>query len=229
MKKIALAASLATLAFAVTAFVAPKTSEDDKFEGVITYSISIDNQQYAQMFAGSSVKVYVKGTKTKTVSNMTMMNRTEISDNSSDAKPIVLIDAGGNKYQVKNNDTAKSTTKDPDIKYVDGTKEIAGYTCKKAQVTVTSKTGETTTADVYYTEKIPAFEGKNGQFKGLKGCALEFSVAQQGINMTMTATEVKKQSVPDDAFTVPKGYKLMSMQEIMADMQKNMGGGDGGN
>ena len=228
MKKIAAVVSLFAFAFGVTAFVIPKTTDDAKFEGVITYSMTVDNAQYAQMFAGSTVKIYMKGSKTKSVTNSAMYKRIEIGDNSTTAKPILLVEAGGNKYQMKDDTSKAAADVTPDIKYVDGTKEIAGYTCKKAEVTATSKTGETTTADVYYTEKLPAFKGKSG-IKGLKGCALEFSVSQQGIKITMTATEVKQQSVSDDTFIVPKGYKLVTQQEMMADMQKNMGGGDGGN
>jgi hypothetical protein len=80
--------------------------------------------------------------------------------------------------------------------------------------------------DVYYTDQINATEGKYGMFKGLKGFALEFTIAaQQGMNITFSATDVKQQSVPDNTFAVPNGYKLVTQKEMMADMQKNMGGG----
>src|ERR1035441_6343130 len=108
MKKIAIVASLATLAVAFTAFVSPKTSDDPSFEGIVTYTMTVDNQQYAQYFAGSSVKIYIKGTKSKSVTNSAMYKRIEISDASTTDKSILLVEAGGNKYQLKNDDTAKA-------------------------------------------------------------------------------------------------------------------------
>ncbi len=223
MKKIAIVASVVTLALGFTAFVAPKTTGDSNFEGTVTYTMTVDNQQYAQYFAGSTVTVSIKGSKSKWSTNSMMYKRIEISDANSSDNPVKLVEAGGNKYQVK--DTAK-TEKDPVIKYVDGSKVVAGYTCKKAQVTSTDKTGQSITTDVYYTDKIVTSESKKGKFKGLNGFPLEFSVSQQGMSITISATEVKTESVSDNTFTIPKGYKLMTEAEIRADMMKNMGGGN---
>ncbi len=224
MKKIGLIASLATIGFAVTAFIVPKASTDSTFEGVITYSISVDNPQMASMMQGSSMKVYIKGDKTKTMMDMGMYKQIVISDRKTPDDPIVLKEVMGNKYQVKN-DKTKKDEKDPVIKYSDEIKQIAGYTCHKAEVAISDDQGQPFTSSVYYTTDIPSPEEKEGQFKGLKGFPMEFSVRKQGMNILMTATTVEKKSLTDDIFAVPSGYKLMTQEEIQADMQKNMGGG----
>lgn len=218
-----MAASLAAIGFAVTAFVAPKTTPGDQnFEGIVTYSISVDNPQMAA-FVGSSMKVYMKGSKTKTIQDG-MITKTIFSDHGTTDEPTVLLDAMGGKYQVKN-DPKKDAEKDPDIKYVDGTKTVAGYTCHKAEITITDPQGQPATSEVYYTEDIVTPPAKSGPFKSLKGFPLEFSTTQQGVKASITATKIDKQSVSDDTFTVPSGYKLMTMDEIKADIQKNMSSG----
>jgi len=226
MKKIAFIASLAVVGFGVSAFVAPKASTDDTFEGVVTYTISVDNEQAASMMQNASIKTYIKGDKTKTVSDMGVYKNTTIADRSKSDDPIILIDAMGNKYQLKSDPTKKKDDKDPVIKYTDDTKKIAGYNCHKAEITVTDDQGQSYTTNIYYTEDIVTPPAKSGQFKGLKGFPLEFSIKQQGMNMVLSATNVTKQSVSDDTFTVPSGYKLMTREEMQADIQKNMSSGN---
>lgn len=227
MKKIAIAALLAT-GLAFTAFISPKTFSADNtpFEGVVTYSVSIDNPQAAAMMQNASGTVYIKGDKYKTVMDMGMQKITIIADEKSPDKPVMLIEVMGYKYQLKN-DSSKKDDKSPDIKYSDDTKTIAGYVCHKADVTVTDKTGQTYTTTVYYTQEIPCFnDSKNNPFKGLKGFPMEYSMKQQGTTITFSATKVAKQSVPDDTFNVPSGYKLMTQAEMVQDIQKNMQSGN---
>lgn len=225
MRKITFMAGLATIGLVAMSFIAPKLSTDTNFEGVITYSVTVDNPQYAAMMQGSSMKIYLKGEKEKSVSDMGMMKITSYSDHTSTDKPIVIEEMGGNKYQVKRDD-AKDDDKAPDFKYVDGTKEIAGYTCHKAQITSVDAQGQSITSDIYYADGIISGPVKSGEFKGLKGFPLEFTIRRSGMGILMSATNVKKQSVSDDTFIAPKGYKLMTQEEIFQDAQKNMGGGN---
>jgi len=225
MKKTALAAFVA-IGFAVMAFVAPKAYADSGFEGIVTYSISVDNPQMAPMLQGASMKTYIKGDKTKTCSDMGMSKTTVITDKDNPDGSVFLIELMGNKYQLKNDKTKKDDEKGPEIKYTDETKQIAGYTCHKAEVTITDQQGQSYTANVYYTEELPATQGKGVPFKGLKGFPLEYSMKQQGMTILMSATSVTKQAVPDDTFTVPSGYKLMTAEEMQQDIQKNMGDGN---
>ena len=228
MKKIALAASLAGIAFAISAFVAPKsttTTNADAFEGVVTYSVSVDNPQAAAMMQNRSVKVYIKGDRTKTMVDMGMSKQIYFTDKKTPDDPIILVEVMGNKYQLKN-DKTKKDDKSPDIKYVDSTKTIAGYVCKRADITVTGKDGQSYISNVYYTTELPYYEGGSGQFKGLKGFPMEYSMKQRGMTVSMTATKVEKQTVSEDAFKVPSGYALMTAEEMSADIQKKMSGGN---
>ncbi len=107
------------------------------------------------------------------------------------------------------------------IKYLDETKMIAGYKCKKAEVTMKSKEGKAETFTVFYTDEIPSSETKN-MFEGLKGMPLEYSISQGGVNMTFSTKSIEKMAVPDSKFELDKaGYKVTTLEEL----QKSMMGG----
>ncbi len=219
MKKILCAVSITIAAFALSAFIAPISTSDNSFEGVITYSVSSDDPQAATLLQTSSMKIYIKGDKAKMASNLGMQKRTVFMDMRNPDKPVVLLELLGYKYQVKD-DTTKP--REPIIKYTDETKTIAGYTCHKAVITVTDKQGETYNTDVYCTEQLPSFFSKNSQFKGLKGFPLKFSQKQQGVFVSFSATTVDKQTLSDDVFVIPPGYKLMTAAQIQQDIQTKM-------
>jgi GLPGLI family protein len=227
MKKITFVASLAIIGFGVSAFVVPNASTDGvAFEGIVTYSINADDPQVAAM-AGTSMKEYVKGDKRKIVQEGVFANKMIFMDINKPNEPVVLIDAAGSKYQLKNDTTKKEDdTITPQIKYLDGTKKIAGYSCKKAEMTITLQ-GQSITSAVYYTEELVSAPIKGGMFKGLKGFPLEYSLSQQGVTITYSATKVSKETLTDDVFKAhTSGYKLMTGEEIQADIQKNMASGN---
>ena len=203
-------------------FIPPASPATNTFEGVITYSVSVDNPQLAPAVANSSVTAYIKGGKTKTYFNMGVSKSTFYTNSATPDANVVLIQAMGNNYQLKNDDSKKSDDMNPDIKYMDGTKTIAGHTCHKAQMTMKGGDGKPYTTDVYYTEDIPATPDVHSPFNQLKGFPLEYTKRQQGMNLLITATNIEKKNIPDDTFTIPTGYKLMTAREITQDVHKQM-------
>lgn len=212
MKKITFLASIAIVGFAVSAFVSPNLSDDKgEFEGVVTYSINVSDPQYAPS-VGNSLKVYIKGSKSKTVQEggFTKMS---FGDTNKPNNQVTLIDIMGSKYLIKN-DTTKKDTSTPVVKYEDATKKIAGYACHKAEVTTTVQ-GQAVTVTVYYTEDIVSKTNNYGSFKGLKGFPLEYAASQSGITVTYTATKVSKESLTDDIFKPHvSGYKPVTAEEL---------------
>lgn len=202
------------------------------FEGVITYTINMeggDNDQVAQMMKAYTIKTYIKGDMCRTESNMGMVSTIAIGNSKKPKEPVLLINMMGEKYQLKidEKEMKKSETNKPEIKYLTGTKKIAGYDCKEAQISVKDdKTGSTMTSDVYYTDQLPYNnDGYQNHFNGLKGFPLSYSMSQSGMNFTFAAQSIEKQSVPDSLFNVPAGYKLMSEDDMEKDIAKKMGGG----
>jgi len=233
MKKLAKVSALIVAGFMLFAFT--NMGGGNNFEGVVTFTFNIDGDappQAAQMMQGSTIKTYIKGNMSRTESNFGMMKTVTIADKSKPDGTVMLMDMMGNKYQLKMDDKTKKEADDAkpaEIKYLDGTKTIAGYACKEAQATmIDKKSGTTYTSDIYYTEDLPYNnETPSAQFKGLKGFPMSFNMKKSGISFTIAAQSIVKQSVPDSMFAVPAGYKLMTQDDMQKDMMSHMGGGGG--
>jgi GLPGLI family protein len=193
------------------------------FEGVITYAIELDSDDLDPMtksfLEGMSTEVFIKGEKTKIIQDQGMAKTIIISEGKK--APVILMDMMGQKLRMKNDpDFTKKeeeAAKNTQIKETNETKTIAGYTCKKAEVT--NMNGET--AVVYYTPELPASNSPGAQFKGLKGMALEYELNQMGMKMIVKAKSVKSEKVADSKFAIPDGYTEVSVE----DLQKMFGGG----
>jgi GLPGLI family protein len=119
-------------------------------------------------------------------------------------------------------DIKKEEAKNPEptIKYLDETKTIAGYKCKKAEIVMKTKDGKEETVNVYYTEEIPTTDVKS-IYKGLKGFPMEYVMNQGGIKMTFAAKTVSREPVADSKFEIPKeGYTETTMEDFQKSMQQ---------
>ncbi|MDQ3048618.1 MAG: hypothetical protein M3R27_13800 [Bacteroidota bacterium] len=221
MKKILLSAAIAVMSFSTL-------SAQKSFEGSITYSINFDGSglppEAMDMLKGAETTTYIKNEKRRVDMNMPMQS-TSTYMNAKEKNIVTTMDIMGQKYLIRTSeaDIKKDQESQPEtiIKYTDETKEIAGYKCKKAEITVKSKDGKEEIVTVFYTEKIPASELKSA-FKGLKGFPLEYSMSQSGIKMKFFAKTVSKEKVADTKFEIPKeGYRETTLEEL----QKEMSGG----
>jgi GLPGLI family protein len=204
------------------------------FEGKIVYTIDIDNPNLPPaakaMLAGSELSIYIKGAKSRSDMSMAMQNTSTISDAQTNTS-VVLMELMGNKYKIKNDMSKLDTAKTPDVsvEYLNETKEIAGYKCKKAQMTFKDKSGKPFTTDIYYTEEITnhlGYDNRSSQFKKLKGMPLEYEMnGERGMKMKMTAKSVSKYSVADSKFYIPEGYKETTLEDMQKDIRKMMENG----
>jgi len=133
-----------------------------------------------------------------------------------------LINLMGQKIAIEMGDIFESSenSNKPTIEYIDDSKTIAGYECKKAIYTITTTTDdidEKIATEIYYSPEIPA--QSNHQFKDLKGLPLEYSVTTQGMTMKIKAISVTKEKYTKKVFEIPSDYEKMTMEEF----QKMMG------
>jgi len=93
------------------------------------------------------------------------------------------------------------------------TKMIAGYKCKKANVSY--KDGKLGPFDVYYTEDIE-LENPNWAtpFKDVKGVLMGYRINRYGFYMEFTATKVDQDNIDDNQFKIPPEYKRISKEQI---------------
>ena len=219
MKRTAVISGLVLAGLTVTAFINPVSSgRSSGFEGVVTYTVVANGA--AMSHAGQrerKITVYIKGNKSKTIVGSGNYINTIIANLNEPDDYILLMDADGHKYQLKNDPAKKYSA--PVINYVDGTKTIEGYTCHKAEVTIKVDEATTIKEDVYYTTDISSGTS-NREFRGLKGFPLEWVTTNLANTTTTTAINIDKKSLSDDEFSVPPGYKLVTQEEMLQDMKK---------
>lgn len=125
---------------------------------------------------------------------------------------VILKELGGNKY-LYNLTAAQWAEKNKDFEGLTvslqaDTKNILGYECKKAVITL--QNGTVTT--VYYaTTIIPSVAENPFQFKGIPGFVLEYeSEISSGKKITYTAIKINFNPVAASLFEIPKsGYRVM--------------------
>ena len=198
------------------------------FEGVITFKITYPDSKFSESQLAMVPKMFtvsVKGSKARTDLEVSSMKTIEITDYIEKTKT-TMIDMMGQKYAIKQTtaDIEKEMAKEavPTVELSPETRAIAGYTCKKAVVTVNND-GVKTIYEVYYTDelgsKIVNFD--NPLYKDINGVLLEFRVINHDVTMKFTATSVEKKSMSAKDFDIPSDYKLTTQEEL----KSKFGGG----
>ncbi len=181
-------------------FVTNAQSFEGKVTFGITYDLPADQQQYASMMPAEHVFL-IKNELTRMDQDMMGTKSTMIHDNANGIT-IVLLDFQGKKY--------KMTMKDEDIKndfeveYLSETKDILGYSCKKALIKMGEDLGETI---IYYTNELPSPKMKG--MEKLEGFPLEYMISSQGMKIHYLSREIKEESIADSMFAIPDGYEEM--------------------
>ena len=225
MKKILFAISFALCARLCTSFPA---SSGKPFEGVITFKITYPDNKISESQMAMFPKVLtvsVKGSKARTDMELSGMKTVEITD-CVDKTKVALLNMMGQKYAIKQNaaEIEKELGKEakPTVELSSETKVIAGYTCKKAVVTVNDD-GVKSTYEVYYSNELGSktVNFDNPLYKEIDGVLLEFSMKNRDINMKFTATSIEKKSLSAKDFEIPSDYTVTTQDEL----KSKFGGG----
>ena len=194
-------------------------------EGKISYSIDIssddpDMAMAITMFSGSSMDLYFANDLARTdIDFGAMMSMTTVVNNKTEEVMILMGGMMGDKAVLTNSKEMEIDQEDTPEMTVTLTKEkktIMGYKCKKA--IITDEDGNE--MEYWYTEEISTITtDKNSAMAKLPGLALEYSVDQNGMLMSFTATAVEQKL---DAATIaeklsmeiPEGYEEMTYEEF---------------
>ncbi|MCX6258403.1 MAG: hypothetical protein NTW49_10980 [Bacteroidia bacterium] len=202
--------------------------ESKPFEGYVTMGISMEGANLSEAQKAQVPKeatITIKGNLVKTENKTMFYDEISISDcDKQTLLEIINVESAGMKKYIKmsKEDVEKGFTSLPtyDVKEVNETKEIAGYTCKKAEIT----DEEGNVNIIYYSADINVANSNwdNPIMKNIKGFPLEYSQPAGG-NTTIkyVAKDVKKKKVKDSEFAVPDGYTEMTKEEAA----QMMGGG----
>ena len=200
----------------IALFILPITLLAQSFEGKIDYKMSYKNlpaeMQGMEDMLPKNQTIWIKGSKSRYEQKMTQMSTIVISD-ADDGTSIILMELMGQKYKLAisqdDMDALIGSQTVPKITYVDGTKEIAGYLCKKAEVEMDGFDGK---AIFYYTEEIPPVQVKGMEALALRGMYMAYEATTQGMTISIEVETIDKSSVSDDKFIVPNGYTEMPAQ-----------------
>lgn len=177
-------------------------------------------QSQLGMLSGSTFTMYHKDDKSRTEMDMGgMMKTTTITSTKAD-KGVMLIDGMMGKLaaELDSINEKSKDTKAPDVKLVDKTKTILGYTCKKAIVKI-GDDDKASTFTYWYTDKIKPAAGAMGKYVkgGVPGLPLEYTIEMPQMTMTFTATNVEtkvKETKGMFDMTIPDGYTKTSLDKL---------------
>ena len=200
------------------------------FKGVVTYKITFPGMDIDPSMAAmmpKMAKLSIKGDMSRFEISMGQMGTQVQLINSLDKTVTTCLDMMGQKlYYTETQDEINAELDDKDnvsVDIKDETKEIAGYECQKAVITVNQE-GNEMIFTVYYTEEIgsSSMNFDNPFFKEIPGAMLEFEIDTGGGQMMkMEAVSVEKKNVADSEFEVPEGFEEKTQEEI----QQMFGGG----
>ena len=184
----------------------------------IIYKMELPPEQLQMdaMLEGSTFTQYMRGPLSRIDMNFNIVHYTYLI-NSKTETMTTLIDQHGNKYLIRagKEQYNKDLKQYENIQFTDQTetKEIAGYSCRKAIGTMP----DGKTFEVFYaTDLVPENKQYNRRFVNLKGIPLEFEIiTKTGAKTRVIATKVDLYPIPASYFDVPKtGYKEVSQEEL---------------
>lgn len=223
MKKLTQIALIALLFVGITA-----NAQTQLKKGSVTYSMTLPNASEEMAAMGeSTITVHfdekTQATDMSMMGGMMLMKTIVPTANKKDAK--MTMEVMGMKYEitdvgeeaVKNSNSLSNLDDAKEIVYdKKDTKEIVGFKCYKATITMNDGTKST----FYVTEAIAPQAPASPEAKvKLVGYPLEMTVQTAQGDMIMTATKFSKE-IPADAFKVGEGFTKVTMEEF----QKQMGG-----
>jgi len=208
-----------------TIFFSCKDGVFDKTEGVIEYKVTypkMDKTNFMLDFMPTEMKMYFKDDKyiTSVSAGMGTFKTNFICDQTQN-EFFQLVKLINKKYALKlKGEEISATLKilpSYNIEFVDDVKEIVGYMCKKAIVTVDNESHDAFT--VYYTNEIK-IKNPNwcNQFAPIDGVMLEYQYEKYDVCMQFKAKKIKFEKVKDKIFEIPTDYQLISFDEMEREM-----------
>jgi GLPGLI family protein len=152
--------------------------------------------------------VEIKGELSKTTTPNPMGGEYNVIINSTTGKTLTLMNLMGQKYATEMNPEDIKEEDKPEIEYTEETKEIMGYTCKKAIAT----DKDNNEIEVFYTEEIDA--KVSSSVDGIKGFPMQVVISQDMFTMTQTVTKIDEGRVKKIKMEVPSDFELKTLEEL---------------
>lgn len=209
------------------AFVGCGDGVSNQTEGVIEYNISypkMEKDNFMRDFMPNKMKLSFKNnTYSNSFSAGMGMFKSSFVCNKNDESFTQMVKLINKKYALTLNgdEISKSMSSKPSysVEFTTDIKNIIGYNCNKAIVTVNNEAQDAFI--VYYTDKIN-IETPNwcNEFVEIPGVMLEYQYEKYGVCMRFSADKIKFKKVDDDEFSLPADYKVISEPEMEKEMQE---------
>lgn len=202
-------------------------SVSNQTEGVIEYQITypkMDKDNFMRDFMPSKMKFSFKDNSYSNSFSAGMgIFKLNFICNKNDQEFIQLVKLINKKYALKlsGNEISKSISLKPSysVEFTSEVKNIIGFNCNKAIVTVNNEQRDAFV--VYYTDKIKIEEPNwSNEFVEIPGVMLEYQYEKYGVCMRFSAEKITYKKVNDEDFTLQKEYKLISEPEMEKEMQE---------
>lgn len=200
--------------------------EEDKFdEGVIVYEISYPKFKAtgltAALMPDEMVMSFKDGQIRIDVSRAHAFSLVSLA-NSNDHTMSTVFNYG-TKQMAANLDKAdidRTLEEFPSVDYIhtEETDTVAGYTCEKSIALFHNASDE---VELLYTDEIDIDNPNwNTPYSEIDGMLLQYDVERYGMTMRFRAKEVRKEKVDAKLFTIPKGFKKVSVERIDKELQE---------
>jgi len=187
-------------------------------EGTIVYDVVVNTAnkepQMADALDGATTTVYLKGSKSRTDMVSALGTESNIYD-SKTGNAIILKEYSSQKLMItltkENWDTKNKAYSNVRFEFSPETKEINGYSCKKA----IAKMSNGKTFNVYYTTDVVVSNKEyNYTFKDLPGLAIQYEIEAGKTKINYTVSKIDFTAVATSKFDTPKtGYRVMTYEE----------------
>ena len=187
-------------------------------EGTIVYDVVVNTgnkePQMADALDGATTTVYLKGSKSRTNMVSALGTESNIYD-SKTGNAIILKEYSSQKLMItltkENWETKNKAYSNVMFEFLPETKEINGYSCKKA----IAKMSNGKTFNVYYTADVVVSNKEyNYTFKDLPGLAIQYEIEAGKTKINYTVSKIDFTAVATSKFDTPKtGYRVMTYEE----------------
>lgn len=217
------------LAFLLISLVFTRCSDSvsNQTEGVIEYGISypkMEKDNFMRDFMPNKMKFSFKeDTYSNSFSAGMGMFKSSFVCNKDEEKFTQMVKLINKKYALtlSGDEISKSMSLRPSysIEFTDDVKNIIGYNCNKAIVTVNNEQHDAFV--VYYTDKIK-IDTPNwcNEFVEIPGVMLEYQYEKYGVCMRFSAEKIKFKKIDEEEFLLPSEYKIISEPEMEKEMQE---------
>ena len=214
MKSVRTITMMAALQVAAVFAFAQKTIS----EGTMIYDIVIQSgnkePQIADALDGGTITTYIKGGQSRSDMVSALGKETTIHDTKA-GNAVILKEYSGQKLMItltKANWEAKNKAYDNiKFEFIDETKIVAGYNCKKA---IASMPGGKSIVVYYAPDLVITNKEYNNTFKSLPGLALQYEYESGAMKYKYTLSKINFDPIPASKFDFPKsGYRVMTYEE----------------